>query len=298
MKKFVVCILSILLILGLIEMSCIIQEVATIIEESQINHTKVTKKDIKDFILYSYNKKKEFLPEEIEIRKSAIGTDKNKKAVIIAGCSFAYGFLLDEKDCIHSTLSKETGRTVSNLGTLAGGIREFVWFLRNKEELSKHINNNFDVQYVIFIYYKNAKRKLFYDESLNCPQIQVNKDKTITILPDKPIYHLFSYKLYQLIKYDLMSEKTRNNLMTLYFNTINKETKILFPNSQFVILDYANEPTPEIQALEKDGIKVITLGKELNVDLTQNQYKTSDHIHPNAKIWRMTAKMLKEKLNM
>ncbi len=298
MKKIIVCILSIFLILGLTEASCLIQEVVTIIEESQKIHSKLTKDDIRAFISYSYKKKKEFMPEEVDIRKPAIGTNPDKKAIIITGCSYAYGYLLNEKDCIHSVLSRITGRTVSNLGTLAGGIREVVWFLRNKDELSKHINNDFDVQYVIFIYNEDSKRKVFYDESLNCPQMKINKDKTIAILPDNPIFHLFTYKLYQLIRYDLMTEKTKNEIFSLYFKTIDNETKELFPNSQFIVLDYANESTPELQDLEKDGIKVITLGKELNVDLHQKQFKASDNNHPNAKVWDLTAKMLKEKLDL
>ncbi|MDO5305220.1 MAG: hypothetical protein Q4E87_06565, partial [bacterium] len=89
MKKIIVCILSIFLILGLTEASCLIQEVVTIIEESQKIHSKLTKDDIRAFISYSYKKKKEFMPEEVDIRKPAIGTNPDKKAIIITGCSYA-----------------------------------------------------------------------------------------------------------------------------------------------------------------------------------------------------------------
>lgn len=301
-KKIVVNVLLIVFLLLMAEVFCIIREANIIIKED-LNEKSSVKQIIEhlcSFIPYSYKEKREFQDLEKEMRSPAISSERgNKKQIIIAGCSFAYGYLLGEKDCIHTILSDITGRIVSNIAVPSGCQRETLWFFRNKDALGKYIVKNQDVDYVIYVRIDDHKRRLFFDLNTIAPQYKIADNGTkIEFLNDKLYRHTFLYRNLKLAKYYLTPQDKVWDLQNLFFREINKEIKKLFPNSRFVILDLDYKTDDRMKELTKDGIEIITLSEYFGDDFNKEEYLASDNRHPNGKFWKRTAEVLKEKLKL
>lgn len=71
---------------------------------------------------------------------------QDKKPIIIFGCSFAYGAMLNEEQKIHTKLSKLLKRNIYNFGQCGAGI-QFMYSLLNTEDFFKQIKG-----YYIHIY--------------------------------------------------------------------------------------------------------------------------------------------------
>lgn len=300
-KKITVNVLIAIILLFFTEIFCIFYETSLIIKEDlneKSNAAQITE-HLCWFIPFSYSIKREFDDTVCNLRKPA---EKNngKKQIIVAGCSFAYGMLLDEKDCIHKILADMTGRTVSNIAVPSGNERETLWFFTHKDRLFKYINKNQDVDYVIFVRIDDHRRRILCDVGTIAPQYKVVKNGTeIEFEQDKLYRHTFLYRNLKSVKYFLFPrEKQAKELENLFLRKINERMKELFPNSKFVVLNYAFETSDKLKELEKDGIKVITLGDFFGDDFFKEEYKAVDNSHPNGKAWKRVSEILKEQLNL
>lgn len=305
--KIIICNVLIVIILILVaELCCIFKESYQIANEAQNEHRNIkeTGKNILLNISYSYMVKKGFDDFEKIMRKPAIPQKTNslKKQIIISGCSFGYGYLLDEKDCIHTILSNMTGRTVSNISIPSGSQRETLWLFSNKETLDRHIVKNQDVDFIIYIYIPDHKRRLFYDLNQNAPQYKITKKNTEIVFLNYPLYsHSFLYRNLKLAKYYLTPHEKISELRNLFFREINKRTKKLYPNSQFVIINYCvdnDDNNDKLDVLEKDGIKIINLVDSFENEMTKKENLASDNAHPNGNMWRKVAKKIITDLNL
>ena len=99
-----------------------------------------------------------FTFDEKIFRDNPIGAEyKNKKPIVIFGCSYAYGFLLDREQTFSYKLSKLTHRTIYNRAYPAWGSAHMLYQTRD-ENLYKEIP---EPEYVIFLSMHDHFRRLY-----------------------------------------------------------------------------------------------------------------------------------------
>ena len=302
-KKILVNIILLAIIFVLIEVACIIFEVTErLFEPFIVQEVKIPFKErVIDYGYWfrnSYTIKREFDPTKKTLRYPVI-MNSSKRPILISGCSYANGFLLSEKECLHYILAHKTNRTVSNIGIVCASPVETLYYLRHKDILAKQINNNFDIEYNIYVFINAQKLRLFRDEDFRTQHYKIDpKTQEITFVPDKFIYHLFMYREYRRLVTMFTPQKKIDEVYNLFMRTINKEQKKVFPNSKMVIFAYAGEEDNALKGLEKEGIQVIYLGKETTIDWDCGKYKAPDRSHPNGLLWEEAANILQRKLKL
>ena len=89
--------------------------------------------------------------------KEPIFRNKDLKPIVLFGCSFAFGFGIDDEQTFSYKLSKYTNRTVYNRGLCGGGIQHVLYQLR-REDFYKEIP---EPEYVIYLYISNHIRRMY-----------------------------------------------------------------------------------------------------------------------------------------
>ena len=82
---------------------------------------------------------------------------------MLLGCSFTYGDGLEDTEAFHSVLSKDSKRTIYNLGISAGSPTEALYFLREKEIRDDIIKIEEPIEYVIYTYIPGHEERVFND---------------------------------------------------------------------------------------------------------------------------------------
>lgn len=248
--------------------------------------------------------------------------ENEKKPIIVFGCSFAYGALLEDTDTFEYKLSRLTNRTVYNRAFQGFGISPMLWMLRQDkfyEDLS-----GAEPEYVIYVYYVDHLRRIFYDKYGLDLNVWVSFDDVNNHLVEstpKDLY-LTKFQLYKKYKKYIIHNKIFANenkdinfdLLKLYFEESRKELQKRYPNIKFIIIkhpcsiatlaDIGEENvqkytyiTPRWKELEDEGFIVYDLLDKLDVDITSNEYTFPDS-HPNEKAWDVVTKKLVEDLNL
>ena len=302
-KKIAINIILLILVLVIMELACALFEITKrLFEPFVVPDVKIPFKErVIDYFYWlkdSYTMKREFNPAKRNIRYPVV-MNSSKRPILISGCSYAYGFLIPEKECLHYILAHKTNRTVSNIGITGGCPIETLYYFRHKDLLAKQMNNNFDIEYHIYVFFEGQKNRLFIDNSSCVQQYKIDKKtKEITFLPDKFIYHLFMYLEYKQLKEMFIPKEEQDEVYNLFMRAIYKEQKKIFPNSKMVIFSYTKEDDNALKGLEKEEIQIINLGEETTIDWKSGRYQAIDRSHPNGLLWEEAAKILQRKLNL
>lgn len=230
--------------------------------------------------------------------------NSKKKSVVLFGCSFTYGQHLEDKYAFHSVLSKYTKRNVYNLGICGGSPRESLYLLRDKQIINQTVQNQ-NVEYVIYTYIQDQKRRLYTDITGNVPHFKKTEKGNALKFYNRHSYLYRTYTYRNITNYIYMNfikDKDKYNLLRLYIKEINQEIKKTFgENTKFVILIYDDEKN-DIQffnSLSKEGLIIIDLNNLLHIDLDNNKYKISENdSHPNSKAWEVIVPALVKELKL
>ncbi len=228
----------------------------------------------------------------------------SKSPIIVMGCSYTYGDYLNNNETFSAILSKNTKRTVFNLGLSGGSPREMLYILRNSQIRNERLKNNKNFEYVIYTYITDHRYSRLYTNLRNVsPNFRKTKNNTLEY--HKILYNSYTRRLFtqMIIKYSSSHNKNSANLFYTYMSEINKEIHKHFNNngevSKFVILVYEQDSNIDWKALEKQGIIVINLKEIVDVDLfTHEKYTLDDKFHPNAEAWNLIVPSLAKKLNL
>ncbi len=258
-----------------------------------------------------YNKES-FMPNDfrtpagLEYIKSVSGKTQNSDAsplyrpkIVLLGCSFAYGQYLENNDAFHSVLSNAVHRTVFNLGISGGSPREMLYILRNDKIRNKLLRNNNDVEYVIYTYIFDHKKRLFVNHYAGVPNFTVKESSNTKHLEYiKPIYKSFAYTYFRV--YSKFLEKKLAELFYLYMDEIHTEIEKHFSYdgkpAKFVILIYEDDGKIDWEKIRKNGIIVIKLS-DISDAIDNPEYRFPDS-HPNAKAWHKIVPALVKELNL
>lgn len=230
-----------------------------------------------------------------------------KPPILIYGCSYAYGFALDEKESFGYKLSELTKRPVYNFAVSSKGLQDALFLLRNDEKVTP------EPEYIFYVFINDHVRRMF----VNCNKIDNVKYLTYKNVNNNLVQNtdLISDKSYLLRNLENQSYYLLKNvfkkqifeLVKLYFVSINNEIKKKYPNAKFVVIDYENGhenylSLPKIKELEKEGIEVISLSQVFNDKLKMNKYKNPKEIdpfrHPNGQAWNLITEYFAERYRL
>lgn len=233
------------------------------------------------------------------------GSDYKKKPILIYGCSVAYGFALPDEESFGNRLSEYTKRPVYNFGMSAKGLQHAYFLLKNDEKISP------EPEYVFYVFINDHLRRMFVNcnkiDNLNYLTYRVKNGELVEnpqgTLADKS-YLVSSMQNMSYYGLKNVFKKQIFNLTKLYLVSMKNEVKNKYPNAKFVLIDYDNSYCSEltsdrISQLEKEGIEVVVLNKELEDKLKMDSYKNPVQKdifrHPNGKAWELVVKYISEK---
>lgn len=223
--------------------------------------------------------------------------ETNKRPILIFGCSFGYGWLLNEKESFGHKLSNLTNRSVFNHSISSQGINYVPHVLENYN-LEEKIKNP---EYIIFVFIQNHAYR-FYRQIMDIrePYMEVTYKKQNDSIVETKIPYDFIYKSAILRYINVKSRfltysKTDNDetfdLIKLLFIKAKNIANKKFPNSKFVILNYEDNTdnfffnTERWKELEKEDIIVLNSYELTNVHLSDEKYRILNDPHPNEKAW-------------
>ena len=244
--------------------------------------------------------------DRVYMRKP-VGLNFDKKPIILYGCSYSYGYLLDEKDSFGTKLSKEAKRPVYNYSLASKGIQNMLYFLEKDE----HYNDFSEPEYVIYTFIDDHIRRLYtpcnaFDNIEFIEYTQTKNDLKRKNTPLKFLHSLYVYNKLENFIYHKFTEKNQEKCMDfalLHFEQAKKQFEKHYPNTKFILLLYPTENNVFInsekwQKLKDDGVIIYNLNDLTDVDLTKDEYKLSDKVHPNEKAWEVITEALVKKLNL
>lgn len=248
------------------------------------------------------NHKYEDLVKDLPIYE---GTAKDKRPVVLLGCSYTEGIGLDRNQTMAAKINKITGRKVYNRGVAGTGV-SFVYRQVSDENFKKEIP---DAEYFIYTFiFDHVDRQFqylysYYLNDLNFTYHLENGKLVLDKHPFWPLYSSFMIKTYFEHQTAVNSEKEYKHGYPMFLQTM-KEIKDTinskYPNSKVVFLvvpessmcspDYT-EGTRELDNKTLDkvseiGFTVIDAEKLAGHDYRDiEKYRIADRDHPNERFW-------------
>ena len=250
-----------------------------------------------------------------KIIKSPFAFDKNKKPIILMGCSFAYGTPLFENETLAYKLQDYSHRKVINLAYPTEGIQHVLYKIQHDEEFDKNIN---DAKYVVYIFMTDHLRRMYSDyfsifEKNKSLKYKKTKNGLELVDPDIVtaadwIKTTYTGRKFNDFLYTLKSNNEKFDLLKLYLEECKKSIESKNPNCKMVVVVYNSSKsyiknissfrTERWKELEDEGFKVINLDKNEYNYLAEREYVANDELHPSEKAWEKISHILINELNL
>lgn len=279
-------------------------------KDSIDNHNKTSKRQLTIRYAPIVNAEQEYENH----RKIDYG-DKNKPSILFFGCSYIYGWYVDENETIPYLVTKYTGRTTVNRGVPGGCIMNMFDDLNSSDFLTQ-AKSLPKPDYIIYLWINDHLNRIsrFYEspcirENENFyelyPEWSEKNGKLIKTFPPKwtyPFYSLFSVKAYHLFLSQNFAEK-KDEKMLRYFKMAKNQCKKDFPNARFVVIQYIDCSRKLMSEklkrnLENEGISVLNAEDLAGHELVSDEWRTIDKEHPNGKAFEDITKGLVKELNL
>ena len=215
---------------------------------------------------------------------------KDKKPIVIYGCSFANGQHLKNNMHPGIILSELTKRPVYNWGNSGKGLQETLYILINQQKISPQ------PEYIIYIYFSDQFRRLFEV----CHILEWEKFLSYKIKNDKIIFEnskadfIFNTYLYRVLKskYNFLyflKQKKAQKILKLFINELDNEVHQRYPDAKFlfVVYDFIQLDKNELKQMENSKFEVIYLSDLFGDLLEKPEYKIPNDDHPNEKAWNL-----------
>lgn len=234
---------------------------------------------------------------------------KNKKPVVIFGCSYAYGFALNDNQTFSYKLANILKRPVYNRAVTGNGLQlmylqslkkplyrdvpkpDTVIYLMLNDHYRRMLGETFDIRdryFYPYFAYKNGE--LIYDEHKN-PIINFFQSSYFVkfILRNKIRYQLQDYKQENYLTDFALAYfiKTKEQIETKY------NTKIKF---YVVLYDVYLHSDMLKQKLLKNGFSVIDVQDLTKEDLYSSKYYSKETIHPRESVWTLLTPLIAERI--
>lgn len=277
---------------------------ATIIESQNKVNKRLGQPEIK--LGYKLLHKFDYARFKREMRPPTYINSK-KRPLLFFGCSYMYGWGLNQDQLLPTKIAKLSNRTTYNRGIAAAGTQHMYYQLKN-DDFYKEVP---DAEYIFYTFiYDHLNRLYKYQLAFFGKEIglryEIKNEKLQEIQPIfTPFYSLYTVKR---IQADIEQKKLANedetfNLFLTLLKESMKQTKIHYPKSKFVILLYKDPwgkelNTDQINLIKKEGFIVIDAEKLVGHELLSKQYRLEDDDHPSEKAWNEVAPKLVKTLNL
>ncbi len=259
---------------------------------------------IADFdIVYAHKKKYGYFRDTI-IENSKL------PPILIFGCSFGYGYKLDEKQALAYKLANLTGRSVYNRSISSYGIQDMPYMLETYP-LEKEIPNP---EYIIFVFIENHIYRLYRpvmgpNEAYYDVHYKQTKDGLELA---KPFYFFYRFPIvryvihhYMFNKIDFIDFDKKFDYMKLHFERTKEivHKKFTPPYPKIVILifhefeaDIYN--TKRWKELQDEGFIIVDVKKITNKNMGDDKYRIPNDGHPNEAAWDVITPALANALHL
>ncbi len=270
---------------------------------------------------YTHSRLKNFSENENFFRKNIANSELNKKPpIILFGCSFTFGTMLEDNQTFSYKLSKLTKRNVYNYALEACGIQHMYYFLSNERFYKDISSASYPPPYVIYVYIPSHLQRLtsniFPDIICQNGSLLLYNLQDNDLKQKKIPSFLFKSFLIKKIFYLIDKKNNQNTLEKKYkkfmlanelFLHSKEQLEKHYPNIKFVILKYnidekeedINEMPFMWDVLKKEGFIIINSEDLVGRKFQNNSEDTAkDGYHPSEKAWDLLVPKLVEKLNL
>ncbi len=245
--------------------------------------------------------------KKINLRKP-VGENFSKKSILWFGCSFAYGYGLNEEQTGSYKLSMLSKRAVYNRGIPSGSINHMLYQLKD-ESLYKAIKKEPEYLIYTWIYVQNPRFKYFSKFGSNDQNLQYKlvNGKYTQVKINKCYKYYYPYILRNIQrKLENDSKYPEYEYFEEIFLECMKEIKKHYPNIKFVILEYRSvgkfyeiEEYPKFNRLKEQGVIILDTKDLVKENMNLDIYKLAEFDeHPNEKAWNKIIPELVKKLNL
>ena len=150
-------------------------------------------------------------------------------------------------------------------------------------------------------------RKILEDGNKEFIEYKIsNNDLIRKNSPLKYLHSLYIYNKLENYIYHNFKEKNQEKCMDFALKHFEKSKKLFekhYPNTKFIILLYPTNnniytASEKWQELKEKGFTIYNLNDLTGADLTLDEYKLNDKVHPNEKAWDIISEALVKKLNL
>lgn len=261
-------------------------------------------------------KKKPDVKKEIEQFSYSIKGDENKRPIVLLGCSYTAGFLLEENETFTANLNTYTGRSIYNYALGGASMATVLRQLQSEDFLKKLPKNP---EYFIYTYIIDHNKRC-YERAPGCENdilldlYEVDGKNNLRKVPCENVCTFFCstamYRLWRMTLGQMVAKSGDFSLPDAIISEISNILKKEFPNSKFAIivyddntdtihlpLDYEEKMMSEIA--QKNDIKILftkkmTAGK----DILDGKYRASDNVHPSGEAWKKLTPDIAKALNL
>ncbi len=237
----------------------------------------------------------------------------NKSAIIIFGCSYAYGFELDANKTFSYKLSQKLKRPVYNR-SIPGGSFQHMYMQSISDSLYNRIPNADTVIYVMMSdhYRRLLTQYVRMTDLVVYPTYNIKNNELVSRNYNNKVKNFFE-SLY-IVKYlnhiyaqryinNPKNEKKLTDMSLLYFNKSKGELQKHYgKNIKFYIFLYEDSDIlySDIlrKKLEDNGFLVVSTRDLTKEDLTKPEYKWDDNCHPSEKAWDLLTPLIIKKLKL
>lgn len=285
------------------------------IAAKKFEHSKTFTVDKDEMKPFPFVKMKEFEQEYENFEKNSFrtpqGLEYTKKPILLFGCSFTYGYRLNDNQTFSYYLAKAAHRPVYNRGHNAWGLPHMVYQLKNID-FYKQVP---EPEYVIYLFSKHHIQ-MFYDYTFQLWDENIclrykNKAGKLEKVKNPPKFIQGSYLLKTIYRkfadnsYKCIFSSKDEELALLHFITSKKEYEKHWKNTKFVVLFY--DETTETEGfdeklqndLRKEGFIVLKMDEVAGFDVSDEKFRVlSDDPHPGEQLWRQFCPKLVKALNL
>lgn len=251
----------------------------------------------------SANKCISFYSSQIPYRKPE-NKNSTLPSIYITGCSYAYGFGLEEDETLSAKLGHLIKNPVYNKAFHSWGLNHTVFLAKNDILLKDNIK---DPLAVFFLY------GMFQDKRMFMPNVFFERDEILykvkgdKLIPRKNIFHFQSSnfpliytineRFFNILAISPFFKKRIEEMLFFHFKTLKEEINKKYPTTKLVILEYSPSQTLKniSDDLAKENIQIISFSDDLKLNLNQRKYYIPNDGHPNKQVWEIvTPKLIKE----
>lgn len=257
-------------------------------------------------------------PFESVRSENNLNYDKDKKSIIVSGCSFAYGTSIPYNQNFSYKLQQQTGRKVYNRGKPGYGPHLNLKDIQTSSFYNK--DKITEPEYYIYVFISDHIRRLYIDYfGQDAKEIyRQYKIKNHKLIPEGDKITLADYiKITHFVKWlnnsiaELVPDDKKFDRLKLYMYATREELLKRYPDIKMVILVYHPElcvgynnidkpfRTDRWKELEDDGFIIIRLDTPEFDYLKETEYLSeSDKEHPSGKAWDKIVPVVIEKLGL